>query len=145
MASFAFTNMKTLLLNGGINYATQDIRVMLVMTNTTADTQEDVATISAITTLDEYDGANYARKTLTGEAVAADNTNNRGEFDHDDIVWTALGAGTRQAQAALYFRFITNDTDNVPLFLVDTGGFPFTGNGGNVTYTVNVEGALQTT
>lgn len=147
MASFAYTNFKTVLLQAGIDLreAGHDIRVMLVMTNTTADTQEDVTTISAFTTLDEYDGANYVRKACANQTATADNANNRGEFDFDDFTWTSLGAGTRQAQAAVIYRHVTNDTDSVPLAFVDTGGFPFSGNGGNVTYTVNVEGAIQTT
>jgi len=147
MASFAYTNFKTILGQGAVDLreAGNDIRCLLVMTNTTADTEEDVATISAFTTLDEYDGANYARKTLGSQTMLADNANNRGEFDFADFTWTALGAGTRQAQAAIFYKHVTNDTDSIPLYFVDSGGFPFAGNGGDVTYTVNAEGSLQIT
>jgi hypothetical protein len=30
-----------------------------------------------------------------------------------------------------------------PIAWIDTGGFPFSGNGGNVSVTVNAEGLLQ--
>ena len=147
MASFVYTNAKRALLAGEIDLDTSgdDIRVLLVMTNTTADTEEDVAVIDDFTTLDEYDGANYVRKALAGEAVAADNANDRGEFDANDITWTALGVGTRQAQAMIVYKHITDDTDSIPLAFIDTGGFPFDGNGGDVAVTWNAEGILQAT
>ncbi len=145
--SFVYTEMKRGLLAGEIDLATSgdDIRVMLVMSNTTADTEEDVTTISGFTTLDEYDGASYARQTLTGEAVAADNTNDRGEFDATDATFSSIGAGTRQAVAAVVYKHVTNDTDSVPLAYIDTGGFPFDGNGGDVTIAWNAEGIIQAT
>lgn len=119
--------------------------MLLVMTNTTADTDQDAATISAIGTLDEMDGANYVRKTLAAEAFAEDLVNNRGEFQFTAPVWAALGAGTRQVAAAVLFKFVTNDADSIPIAYIDTGGFPFTPGGGNFTFTPNAEGALQIT
>lgn len=141
--SFVYTPAKAALLRGDIDLATGDLRCLLVMTNTTADTDQDVANIADIGTLDEYDGANYARKTLTGEAVAEDAANNRGEADHSDVTWTALGAGTRQAAGLVYYLHVTNDADAILLAYVDTGGFPFAGNGGDVVLQVNVEAWLQ--
>lgn len=115
------------------------------MTNTTADTQEDAKFVSDITTLDEYDGTNYARKAYASEAVAADNTNNRGEFDAADVQYATLGAGTRQAQARVIYKHVGADSSNLLIAFVDSGGFPFTGNGGNVDVTMNAEGLLQAT
>lgn len=144
MASFAYTHAKYLLATGAIDLATADIRVMLVMTNTTADTEKDVEFVGDFTTLDEYDGANYARKALT-EAVNQDDANDRAEFDATDIQWAALGAGTRQAQAMVVFLHDTNDAGSNPIAYIDSGGFPFSGNGGNVDVTWNAEGILQLT
>lgn len=147
MASFVYSDFKRAILAGEINMGSggNDIREMLVMTNTTADTQEDSKFISDFTTLDEYDGANYARKAYANEAVAVDNPNNRGEFDADDVTYTSLGAGTRQAQARVIYKHVGADSANLVIAFVDTGGFPFTGNGGNVVVTMNVEGLLQAT
>ena len=132
------------MLKGTIDFdAPNDFRVLLVMTNTTADTEEDVATVSAFSTLDEYDGANYARQELSSDTVTKDSTNDRGEYDAADITFTSLGAGTRQAQAAVIIKHVTNDTDSIPIAYIDTGGFPFAGNGGNVTIQWNSEGILQ--
>lgn len=143
MANFAYTPAKGDILRAGHNFATGDFRVILVMTNTTADTDQDVEFVGDIGTLDEYDGANYVRKALANEAVTDDAPNNRGEFDADNVVWTALGAGTRQAAGMILYRHVTNDADSPIIGWIDTGGFPFSGNGGDVTVAWNAEGILQ--
>jgi hypothetical protein len=144
MASFVYTPAKTKLATALLDLS-GDIRVLLVMTNTTADTDQDLENIADIGTLDEYDGANYARKDLAGVAVGEDAPNNRAEFTATSPVWTALGAGTRQCAGAVFYKHVTNDADAVLIAYVDTGGFPFSGNGGNVTLTVNAEGYIQVT
>lgn len=142
--SFVFTKAKEKFAKGEINLSSADMRMLIVMTNTTAHTSEDATTISGITTLDEFDGSGYARKTLAGEAVAIDNANDRAEFTFTAPVWTALGAGTRQAKAAILFLFVTNDSDSVPVAYIDTSpAFPFTATGVDVTLTPNTEGCLQ--
>jgi hypothetical protein len=145
MASFFYTDFRRGLLSGefDLHTAGDDIRELLVMTNTTADTQEDSKFISDITTLDEYDGASYARKAYTGEVVAADNTNNRGEFDAADVQYATLGVGTRQAQARIIYKHVGADSANLLIAFVDSGGFPFDGNGGNVDVVMNAEGIIH--
>lgn len=143
--SFAYTRAKAKLISGDIDLNTHDIRALLVMTNTTADTEEDTEFISGVATLDEMNGANYARQALANEAVAADLVNNRGEFDADDITFTSLGVGTRQVAAVVIFRFVTNDADSPLIGYIDTGGFPLWTNGGNLSIQWNAEGILQAT
>lgn len=143
MASFWYTEGLRQVMAGETDMNAADIRVRLVMSNTTADTEQDATTVGGFTTLDEYDGANYATKALANEAVAADNANNRAEFDADDITWTALGAGTRQAVGMVVVKFVDGTTGDIPLLFIDTGGFPFSGNGGNVTVQWNAEGIGQ--
>lgn len=146
MASFAHTNFKRGLLEGEFDLnATDDIRVALLMTNTTGDTEEDVTTISGITTLDEFDGSGYTRQALASEAVVADNPNDRGEFDATDATFSSIGAGTRQIAGALVYKHVTNDTDSVPMAWIDDGGFPITANGGDLVIQWNAEGIIQTT
>lgn len=147
MANFTYTHAKHLLLTGALNLATADMRVCLVMTNTTADTEKDVSTFAGFTTLDEYDGANYTTPgaALTGEAVTQDDANDRSEFDANDATFTALGVGTRQCQGAIVYAFVSNLNASIPIAWIDTGGFPFTGNGSNVTIQWNAEGIVQAT
>lgn len=145
--SFVYTGAKEQIAQGGIDFreAGDDIRIALVMSNTTADTEQDKLLMNAFTTLDEYDGAAYVRKALATQTVTRDDPNDRAEFDAIDVVWTALGVGTRQAVGMLIYKHVTDDTDSIPLAYIDTGGFPFDGNGGDVTIQWNVEGILQIT
>jgi hypothetical protein len=121
---------------------TGDIRALLVMSNTTADTDEDATFIADIGTLDEYDGASYARVALTGEAFAVDTTNDRFGFDADAFVFAALAVGTRQCVGLLLYLHVTDDTDSKPLLYIDGTGFPFDGNGSDVTFTPNAAGVM---
>lgn len=142
--SFVYTPAKAKLLSGGINLNVDDIRLLLVMSNTTCDTEEDTEFIALFTTLDECNGANYVRKALAGEIVTADLVNNRGKFSADPVTWAALGVGTRQNVAIVLYKHVGTDTVNLPIAYIDqpvgTNGFPFDGNGGDVVYTPNVEG-----
>lgn len=145
MANFAFTEAKRALLAGELNLATNDIRVLIVMTNTTADTEEDVATLAGFTTLDEADGSGYAREQLgSGAQVTADNANNRGEFDASDITFPSLVQGTRQFQALIVYQHNNGDTDHMPIAYIDDG-FPLWGNGADLTVQWNAQGILQAT
>jgi len=143
MANFIFNEAKRALAAGELDLDTDDLRLMLVMTNTTADTEDDVNFVGSFTTLDEYDGASYARQAIAGKVINEDAANNRAELDGTDTVFTSLGAGTRQAQAAVLYKHVTNDADSVPIAYFDTGGFPFDGTGSNVTVQWNAEGILQ--
>lgn len=140
--SFVYTKALTKIALGDIHFDTDDIRVALVMTNTTADTEEDVEFMDDFGTLDEMDGANYARKALT-EAVNEDTTNDRAEFDAADLTWTSLGAGTRSMAGAIVLLHVTNDTDSIPIIYIDSGGFPKAASGGDIGMTFNTEGILQ--
>lgn len=147
--SFAYTPAKTELMSGNLDFSgagVQDIRALLVMTNTTADTDQDVANIADIGTLDEYDGAGYGRATFAGEVVNEDAANNRAEFDVTDFNFgAAVAAGTRSAAGFVVYRHVTNDADAVLIGYIDTGGFPLAGGGGAFNVTVNAEGLIQAT
>ena len=132
MASFVYTRA-TGLLNPTV--LTGDVRAALLMSNTTADTEPDTEFISGFTTLDEYDGAAYARVALTTEAFAVDLANDRFEFTSDAFTFAGIGVGTRQCIALLIYLHVTNDADSKPLFYIDGTGFPFDGNGSDVVFT----------
>lgn len=145
--SLGYTNFKANVQKGSYNLqeAGNDIRILLVMTNTTADTEEDIEFISGLATLDEMNGAAYVRKALANQAVNTDTVNNRGEFDADNVTWTTLGAGTRSLAGFVVFRFVTNDADSPLIAFIDSGGFPIAANGGDLTLQFNVEGIFQIT
>ncbi len=147
--SFAFTNFKRGLMEAEFDLAeaTDDIRVLLVMSNTDSDVTEDALTFGGITTLDEFDGSGYSSPglALNNQAVANDDANDRGEFDADNTTFSALSAGTRVIQACIVYKFVTNLGLSVPLAYIDTGGFPITANGGDIVIAWNAEGIIQTT
>ncbi len=141
--SFAYNDPKRGFVTGEIDLTSDDIRAMLVMTNTTADTEDDSNFIGDFTTLDEMDGSGYARVALTSEAVAEDAANNRAEFNADDITFSAVGVGTRQVAALVLYKHVTNDADSIPLVYFDGTGFPLTAGGGDLKFLAPTEGYLQ--
>jgi hypothetical protein len=124
-----------------INMETDDIRVALVMTNTTCGSENvGIATVSAYTTLDECNGANYVRKALQnkGARKAADGSV---QYYADNVTWTALGAGTRSVAGVLVFKNVTNDADSIPADYLPFPA-PVVLDGNNFTITWAPEGYL---
>ncbi|MAH47134.1 hypothetical protein CMI37_15005 [Candidatus Pacearchaeota archaeon] len=145
MASVVYTEFKRANAAAEIDLNADDIRVALLMTNTTADTEEDTALMNAFTTIDECDATGYARVALTGEAVTADNTNDRAEFDADDASFTGLsGDATRDIQGVLVYKHVTNDTDSIPICFVDFSA-DVTKFATQIDIPWNAEGILQLT
>ena len=124
-----------------------DARVILVMTSTTCDTEEDSQNMADFTTIDEADGVGYVELDLANVAVAYDATNNRLELTADAGVWTAassLGACTRDLQGWVLYRYVDGtDANDVAWMYSDEGGFPYTPAGGDATFTPNSEGIIQ--
>jgi len=134
--SHDFYKTKTKLGKKLIDLSSDTLKLILVMANSTCPTDRDAEFVADFVDLDEYDGANYARKTLSTQDFVDDATNKRSKLTADDITYSLLGAGTRNCIGALLIAFVSDDSDSMPLFYFDqpTGslGFPFNGNGGNV-------------
>lgn len=130
------------LLDGTSNWVSSDYRARLLMTNTTADTQNNIANLGAYSTIDSFDGAGASNVALTTETVNVDSVNNRVELDADDVAFGALGNGTRQIQGVLLYDFNTNDADSIPYVFIQ---FSSSINPGGATVTVvwNAEGIVQ--
>lgn len=154
MANFMYTPEKERMMEGNVNYLTDDIRAILCMSNTTADTDQDAANLSGsgdITDLDEFDGSGYTNHAgggnpLDSQAVTQNTGSNRGEFDSADEAFGSLGAGTRDIAGILLYRHVDGTTANdEAVGWIDTGGFPFAGNTSSVTSQWNAQGIIQTT
>ncbi len=142
----AFTPWKTAALAAALSSA--DLRMVLVMSNTTADTEEDAETIGDLTTLDEYDGANYTQG--VGTAVASetyneDDANDRGFLDFADVAFVNLGAGTRSCVGYLLIDKNATFALSPLVMFQDQGGFPFNANGSTVTVQISPTGAIGLT
>lgn len=121
-------------MQGELDLATDDIRIMLVMSSTTADTEEEEEFIDDFTTLDELDSANYARKICTSKAVTEDLPNDRTYFTSDGVTWSTLNPATRQVAGMIVFKLVNDDTDSIPIAYLDNSeAFPFVPDNNNVT------------
>ena len=151
MASKIYNKFKQLCAKADIDLDSANIWAALLMSNTTADTDNDGDEfVGDLTTKDECDGANYVRKKLAGKAVNLDDGNDRAEFDADDITWTALGNGTRAIQGVLIYVDADDDgdaADDAANRLIAFIEFGATQNPGGSDFTVqwNAEGILQLT
>jgi hypothetical protein len=132
-------------LQGGVNLASDDIRIWPLMTNTTVDTERDAKDqFSDFTTVDEFDGANYASGglALDNQAVNIDDANDRAEFDADDETVSSLGAGTRSIQGVCVGKFSVNTAGSLPLHWLEFSSNK-TPDGSNFTFAFNAEGIIQ--
>ena len=143
MASQVYNEFKRASAAGEIDLNADDIRIALLMTNTTADTENDGKTfISDFTTLDEFDGSGYVRKALANEAVNLDDPNDRAEFDADDVTFTALGAGTRSVQGVLLYKEGASDAARRIIAWLEFATVK-TPDGSDFTVAWNAQGILQ--
>lgn len=149
MASHLFNKFKQRSAAAEIDLNADAIYVALCMTNTTADTENDGdSEVGDLTTLDECDGTNYVRKELANIAVNLDDTNDRAEFDADDVTWTALGNGTRELAGALVYKDADDDgdsADDASNPLIAWIEFASTVNPGGANFSIqwNAEGIIQ--
>lgn len=96
MASVIYNSFKRDIMNGAIDLDTDTIKVMLVTSVYTAD-QDAHTKRSDIT--NEVSGTGYSAggSALATKVVSADNTDNEGVFDADDLSWTTATITARGA------------------------------------------------
>lgn len=136
MADAAYNRGKFLIASGSLDWVNDDIQVLLLDDAGTYVFSADhnfVADLGA----NESTGTGYVRKALASKTATEDDTNDRASLDAADVVWAGLDAGT--VQAAVVFRQVTTDSDSEVLFYMDSG-FPFTSNGGDLTWQINAAG-----
>jgi len=148
MASFVYNNAALLLANGGIDFDTDVLKIMLVQAAYVAD-NDNVFIEEGVDDANEHEltvtgytpgfgGAGRKTATVTAEK---DDGNNRAELDIADLTWTALGTGETIAGAIL-IKEITNDLASLLLAYFDVTNTPT--NGGDVTLDFDaVEGAIR--
>jgi hypothetical protein len=134
MGSKHYLDIKQDTLQGDFDWVVDEIRIILVMSNSTVEI-EDPSFISGFTTLDEFDGSGNSRFTLITHTITRDDIHNKAYFAagaETNIFWSALGPGTRKALGVLFYKFVTDDTDSIPIAffkfkqLLTPGGGPFT-------------------
>jgi len=125
------------------------VKVMLVTSSYVADRDNDFIE-EGVNDANEHEitGTGYVagfagagRLTLASKTITVDKANDRTEFDCADLTWTSIDAGTPSQM--LVIVEITNDLASPLIGHVDSGGFPVTTNGGDLTVTINAEGLIQ--
>lgn len=100
MASVIYNSFKRDIMNGALDLDTDTIKVMLVTSSYTAD--QDAHTKRSDVT-NEVSGTGYSAggSALANKAVTADNTDNEGVFDADDLTWST---STITARGAVLYK-----------------------------------------
>lgn len=130
MADVIYNSFKRDIMNGSIDLDTDTINVMLVTATYTPD--QDTHTKRADIT-NEVVGTGYSAggSALAGKVVSADNTDNEGVFDANDLSWTtatitargavlykARGGAASADELICYVDFGSNITSTVGTFLI---------------------------
>lgn len=120
--------------------ASDDVQVALVTSTYTLDIDihEDFADIT-----NELSGTGYTAggEDITTQAVTQDNTDDEGVFDGVDVTWTGINAGT--AARAIVYQNTGTPATSLLIGAIDSGGFPITTNGGDLTIQWATEGILN--
>jgi hypothetical protein len=146
--SIVFNIAKQRLMNGLLDLDSDTIKVSLANNTYTAPSDAafaDYDTLAAIytgTILQEATGTGYTggaggsgRKTLASVSVDVDDANNRSVFKAADVLWDdgpGISAGTIQGALVYEHGSGSDDSLNIPICWVNTGGFPIVTNGGSL-------------
>lgn len=145
MASVIYNEALRAIAAGEIDLNASDIRARLVMTNTTCDTENDgVTNLSDFTTIDASDATGYADIDMAGLAVNKDDTNDRAEFDANDLVYSGLsGDATRDYQGVLLYVYVDGtDANDKALAFIDFSA-DVSSSATQVTVPWDAEGIIQ--
>ena len=136
---------KANLLRGEHNLETDDVRVLLLDDSESfafdPDTHEFVEDV--LEDGSEMDGDGYERKDVDSQAVAQDDSGDRGSFSGANVTWENIDAGT--IQTVVVFIEESDDADS-PVIAVrddaDVGDLPLPTNGSDVTINWDTDGIL---
>jgi hypothetical protein len=138
MADVIYNNFKKLIMNGGIDLDTDTIKVALVTSSYTPD-QDAHDFFDDVT--NEVSGTGYTAggASLANKAVTADNTDNEGVFDADDVAWTT---STITARGAVIYKSTGTASTSALICYLDFGSDK-TSTAGTFTIAWNAEGILN--
>jgi hypothetical protein len=138
MASLIYNSAKRDLQNGAIDLNTDDIKVMLVSGYTpNQDTHTKRSDVTG-----EITGTGYTAggKSLTTKTMTQDNTNNRGTFDADDLVWAT---STLSATGAVFYKSRGGLASADELLYFMDFGATLSSTGGDFKVTMPAAGIIQ--
>lgn len=139
MANVIFNSFKRDIMNGALDLDTDTIKVMLVTSAYTPD-QDAHTKRSDIT--NEVSGTGYSAggSALANKAVTADNTDNEGVFDADDLSWASA---TITARGAVLYKARGGAASADELLCYIDFGSDIASTGGTFLITWNAEGIIN--
>ncbi len=141
MASRMYNRGMFEIINQTTNWATADIRILLVTSTYSFDPDENfVVDIS-----DELSTTNYARQAIDNATITEDDTGDSVDLDADDEVFSSLGpaSGGPTIGGAVIFRHTGSDATAPVLTFEDLTNTDV--NGGDITVTWPTAGIIVTT
>lgn len=139
MANVIYNSFKRDIMNGALDLDTDTIKVMLVTSAYTPD-QDAHTKRSDIT--NEVSGTGYSAggSALANKAVTADNTDNEGVFDADDLSWASA---TITARGAVLYKARGGAASADELLCYIDFGSDIASTGGTFLITWNAEGIIN--
>lgn len=138
MADVIYNSFKKKIMDGSIDLDTDTIKVALVTSSYTPD--QDVHDFFDDIT-NEVSGTGYTAggASLANKAVTADNTDNEGVFDADDVSWTT---STITARGAVLYKSTGTASTSALICYIDFGADKIS-TAGTFTISWNSEGILN--
>lgn len=128
------------LLNQSIDFATQDIRVLIVSPAYTFNKAHEFVNDVAANEVTNDVGTGYERKVLGTKAITLDAANDRVFFDAANPVYTSIKT-TQTLAAAVVFKQVTDDTDSPLIALINFADLIT--NGSDVELQINAGGLFR--
>ena len=117
MFSLIYSQAKRLIMNGEFSINRPEnytLYALLVMTESTAEIEIDALTLNDIRTLDEMDGANYARQLL----VSVENTP-----AYEPTVFSQMERGSRSIKGVLVY--MQRESEEIPIIYIGAVTSPY--------------------
>lgn len=124
--------------------AAPDIRILLVMSATTCDTEEDAVNLADFTTLDEFDGVGYSRLDCASVTTGYNATDDEWQLDcASGSFGDPVAPGSDVIQAMVVYLHVDGTAANdVALAYSSDGGFGVNANNGDLALTVPAAGLM---
>lgn len=146
MTYFIYTSWLKRIADGLVDWDSIDIRVRACMSNTTCDTEKDVANLAAFTTIDPMDGSGYTDHDIASLTNVQDDTNDRAEVQAAaGSFGSGVGVGTRALAGLLYYQRVDGTNANDRPIAWNDQGFPLAPAGGAFDQEFDPQGVFQIT
>lgn len=142
--TFGYPHGEARFRTGQVDWENDDVRLLLVMSNTTADTDATAEFVADFATLDECDASGYARTAITGRGLNVDTVAKEVALLAAQTDLPSFAAGTRKVVGAIVYLHVGADSANPVLFYIDGAPwFPFDAVGTPVRFKWHTTGLVR--